>query len=224
MTLRKMGKLEEGILVRELDENLEKSEGNMEVRGDVEKDLEGLEAAFMRRWNHENEGEIIELGEEAGEDEERWQRYLIGKLQTKRWFGEEEIKKELIRNWNISNKFEFMMAAEGHDYGVCKEMKDGIRRLNRDLTREELRKVKKFSFLQKAKSYKFGAGIQVRHAIEVDPLAEMEINDHKFRMWKEGKQKERERWKKELTRADLEGNLTLTKSGIEGVKALSESK
>ncbi|KAF5190516.1 hypothetical protein FRX31_019897, partial [Thalictrum thalictroides] len=52
----------------------------------------------------------------------------------------------------------------------------------------------------------------------------MEINDHKFRMWKEGKQKDRERWKKELTRSDLEGNLTLTKSRIEGVKALSESK
>ncbi|KAF5187270.1 hypothetical protein FRX31_023141 [Thalictrum thalictroides] len=111
MMLRKMGKLEESSPVREPGENIETSERNMEDRGKVEKDLEGLEAAFMRRWNHENNGEIIELGEEAGEDEERWQRSLIGKLQTKRWFGEEEIKKELIRNWNISNKFEFIIAA-----------------------------------------------------------------------------------------------------------------
>ncbi|KAF5176537.1 hypothetical protein FRX31_033876 [Thalictrum thalictroides] len=218
-----MGKLEEGSPVRDTSEfDSEKREENMESRRDVEKDLEGLEAAFRRRWNHENYGEIIELGEEAGEDEERWQRSLIGKLQTKRWFGEEEIKKELIRNWNISNKFEFMMVAEGHDYGVCKEMKDGIRRFNRELTREELKRVKKFSFLQKAKSYKFGAGIQVRHAIEVDPLAEMEINDHKFRMWKESKHKEGERLKKELTKSDLEGNLSLTKSSLEGTKVSSE--
>ncbi|KAF5186961.1 zinc knuckle (CCHC-type) family protein [Thalictrum thalictroides] len=281
---------------------------------------------------------------------------------VKRWFGEEEIKKELIRNWNTSNKFEFMMAAEGiciitfskeldfifvlengpwdihgyvmsfkrwskdivlerfefpffpmwvqvfglplerhnkenilkvgaifgevlmvdsvgntegrlpyarvqvmynihspikidatvrlsggkitkvtfkyerlplfchfcgmigHDYGVCKEMKEGIRRLNRELTREELKKVKKFSFLQKAKSYKFGAGIQVRHAIEVDPLVEMEINDQNFRMWKEGKQREGERLKKELTRPDLEGKSSLTKSRIEGTMVLSDTK
>ncbi|KAF5190695.1 hypothetical protein FRX31_019718, partial [Thalictrum thalictroides] len=110
--LRKVGKLEDGTLEREYDENNEKRDGKMEVRGEAEKDLEGLEAAFMRRWNHEKDGEIIELGEEAWEDEERWQRSLIRKLQTKRWFGEEEIKKELIRNWNISNKFEFMMVAE----------------------------------------------------------------------------------------------------------------
>ncbi|KAF5190765.1 hypothetical protein FRX31_019647 [Thalictrum thalictroides] len=111
--LRKTGKLEDGVSVMENGEKYGKREGKMEVRGEVEKDLESLEAAFMRRWNHEKEGEIIELGEDVGEDEERWQRSLIGKLQTKRWFGEEEIKKELIRNWNISNKFEFMMVAEG---------------------------------------------------------------------------------------------------------------
>ncbi|KAF5183904.1 hypothetical protein FRX31_026509 [Thalictrum thalictroides] len=87
MMLRKMGKLEKGSPVRESDEDIEISERNMEVRGKVERDLEGLEVAFMRRWNHENNGDIIELGEKAGEDEERWQRSLIGKLQTKRWFG-----------------------------------------------------------------------------------------------------------------------------------------
>ncbi|KAF5187272.1 hypothetical protein FRX31_023143 [Thalictrum thalictroides] len=43
-------------------------------------------------------------------------------------------------------------------------------------------------------------------------------------MWKEGKQKEGERLKKELTRSDLEGNLSLTKSGIEGTIVLSENK
>ncbi|KAF5188670.1 hypothetical protein FRX31_021744 [Thalictrum thalictroides] len=158
MMLRKMGKLEKGSPVREPGENIEISERIMEVRGKVEKDLEGLEAAFMRRWNHENNGDIIELGEEAWEDEERWQRSLIGKLQTKRWFGEEEIKKELIMNWNTSNKFEFMMAAK------------------------------------------------------------------EFQNVEEGKLKEGERLKKELTRSDLEGKLSLTKSGIEGIMVLSETK
>ncbi|KAF5183693.1 Ta11-like non-ltr retrotransposon [Thalictrum thalictroides] len=357
-----MGKLEADDLEMKNGENSELNEEKMEISGEVENELERLEVAFMRRWNHEKDGEIIELGEEAGEDEERWQRSLIGKLQTKRWFGEDDIKKELIRNWNISNKFEFMMVAEGiciitfsneidfifvlengpwdihgyvmsfkrwskdivlesfefpffpmwvqvfglplerhnkenimkvgaifgevlmvdsvgnaegrlpytrvqvmfnvhfpikidamvrlsggkiakvtfkyerlplfchfcgmigHDYGVCKEMKEGIRRINRELTREELRKIKKYSFLQKARSYKFGAGIQVRHTIEVDPLAEMEIKDHQFRRWKDEKQKEGERLKKELTRSNVEGNFSLTKSGPEGKDVLSEPK
>ncbi|KAF5188197.1 hypothetical protein FRX31_022217 [Thalictrum thalictroides] len=60
----------------------------------------------------------------------------------------------------------------GHDYGVCKEFRECQRNFGRELTRDEAKMVMNFSYSQKDKSFKFGAGIQTRHIIEVDPIAE----------------------------------------------------
>ncbi|KAF5203904.1 zinc knuckle (CCHC-type) family protein [Thalictrum thalictroides] len=327
--------IEKDNVINEMDNK----EDNME--------LEKLEEAFNKRWNLEKMDKEIDLRNIEEVDEERWSRTLIGKLQTKKWFGEKEIRKELVRNWNTTGKFDFSMVAEGictvvfnkeadytfvlengpwdihgfvmsfkewsrdiilsdfefpffpmwiqifglplerhsaknvnmigtlfgqvlkvdsvgsaegrtpyarvqvkfnihnpikkeanvrlsegktiivafkyerlplycfycgligHDHGVCKEMKEGLRKLNRELSKEELKQVLNFSFHQKAKSFKFGAGIQKRHVTEVDPVVENELDDQKFRQWRDGRWKEDDRKRRELTQASPKKVLTI---------------
>ncbi|KAF5175095.1 hypothetical protein FRX31_035319 [Thalictrum thalictroides] len=296
--------IEKDNVVNETDDK----EDNME--------LEKLEEAFNKRWNLEKVDKEIDLRNIEEVDEERWSRTLIGKLQTKKWFGEKEIRKELVRNWNTTGKFEFSMVAEGictvvfnkeADYTfvlengpwdihgfvmsfkewsrdiilsdfefpffpmwiqifglplerhsaknvnmigtlfgqvlkvdsvgstegrtpyarvqvkfnihnpikkeanvrLSEEMKEGLRKINRELSKEELKLVLNFSFHQKAKSFKFGAGIQKRHVTEVDPVMENELDDQKFRQWRDDRWKEDDRRRRELTQASPKNVLTI---------------
>ncbi|KAF5187038.1 hypothetical protein FRX31_023376 [Thalictrum thalictroides] len=185
------------------NKNTSKLEGNMEntsidgtqckelVMNNVEDTLEELEVAFKKKWIQSRSRTEIDLTRVKEADEEKWGRTLVGKLQTKRWFDVDDVKKELIRNWGFRSKFEFAMLAE--------EFKECLRKFGRELSRDESRKVMNFSYFQKAKSYKFGAGIQTRHISAVDTENEIDFEDRKFTEWKEEKQDEEERKKKELT-------------------------
>ncbi|KAF5179750.1 reverse transcriptase, partial [Thalictrum thalictroides] len=290
--------------------------------------MESLEVAFSRRWNQPKQSKEINLGEITDIDEEKWKRTLIGKLHVRRHFDDDDLTKELIRNWNIRGKFDLVKVADGivsitfsreidyqfvlengpweihgyiisfkkwskdlgleefdfplfpiwiqvfglplerhsiqnierigaslgklltvdsvggaegkipyvrvqvlynvhhpiqkdaivklredkrvqvyfkyerlplfchfcgllgHDYGVCRELKECQRNYHKELTRDDYRKILTFSYMQKAKSFKFGAGIQARHIIEVDPEAEMVIEDQKFIEWQEERKQE----------------------------------
>ncbi|KAF5205066.1 zinc knuckle (CCHC-type) family protein [Thalictrum thalictroides] len=106
----------------------------------------------------------------------------------------------------------------GHDYGVCKDFKECLRIFGRELSRDESKKVMNFSYFQKAKSYKFGAGIQTRHISAVDTENEIVIEDRKFKEWKEEKQEEEERKKKELTQLTNSQKSLTTEGNLENSK------
>ncbi|KAF5177914.1 hypothetical protein FRX31_032500 [Thalictrum thalictroides] len=93
--------------------NLSKGKDVMGENARDEEMIESLETAFSRRWNLADKEVVINLEEIKDADEERWTRTLIGKLHTKRWFDEEDIKRELIKNWNFKNKFDFSLVADG---------------------------------------------------------------------------------------------------------------
>ncbi|KAF5184577.1 hypothetical protein FRX31_025836 [Thalictrum thalictroides] len=98
---------------------------------------------------------------------------------------------------------------------------------------------KPFARVQRASSFKFGAGIQKRHVVEVDPLAEMEIEDRKLQDWQEARARREETRKMKLTKSkwvngqgDLESNIVeneLTQqsreeNGISEAKDITESE
>ncbi|KAF5183583.1 zinc knuckle (CCHC-type) family protein [Thalictrum thalictroides] len=326
------------------------------VMNNVEDTLEELELAFKKKWIQSRSRTEIDLTRVKEVDEEKWSRTLVGKLQTKRWFEVEDVKKELIRNWGFRSKFEFAMLAEGiftitfkkeidyvfvlengpwlihgyvisfkkwskdlnleefdfsffpmwiqvfglplerfgaanlwkvgsifgkvlavdpvggaddkvpygrvqvmynvqepvkkdgevtlsegkkslvsfryerlplfcyfcgligHDYGVCKDFKECLKIFGRELSRDESKKVMNFSYFQKAKSYKFGAGIQTRHTSAVDTESEINFEDRKFKEWKEEKQEEEERRKKELTQVTISQNILTTEGFLDITK------
>ncbi|KAF5176967.1 hypothetical protein FRX31_033446 [Thalictrum thalictroides] len=235
---------------------MHKVDDNQRVRD--EEMLDELSLAFNRS-RLQNRGKVdIDLQGVKEENEERWCRTLIGKLQTKIWFEVEDVKRELIRNWCFKSKFDIARLADGiyivtfrrevdyafvlengpweifgpplerygianiqkvgeifgevlmvdpvggYDYGVCKEFRECQRNFGRELTRDEAKKVMSFSYSQKAKFFKFGAGIQTRHIIEVDLIAEMNFEDRHFREWQEEGELEEERRKMKLTESTKE--------------------
>ncbi|KAF5199649.1 hypothetical protein FRX31_010764 [Thalictrum thalictroides] len=75
--------------------------------------MESLEVAFSRRWNQPKQSKEINLGGITDIDEEKWKRTLIGKLHVRRQFDDDDLTKELIRNWNIRGKFDLVKVADG---------------------------------------------------------------------------------------------------------------
>ncbi|KAF5206203.1 hypothetical protein FRX31_004210 [Thalictrum thalictroides] len=75
--------------------------------------MEQLEIAANRKWSLISFPDVIELGGIKDVDEQKWRNTLIGSIHSKKWFDNDEVKRELIRNWKIKNKFEFGKIADG---------------------------------------------------------------------------------------------------------------
>ncbi|KAF5206695.1 hypothetical protein FRX31_003719 [Thalictrum thalictroides] len=94
----------------------------MENDEDQNDEMEHLEIAVNRKWSLLSFPDVIDLGGIHDVDDKQWRNTAIGKIHTKKWFDIDDVKRELIRNWKIKNKFDIGKIADGHDFGVCRDL------------------------------------------------------------------------------------------------------